>query len=93
MTDLPSWFNPDEYSQFLAESINLFEVNIPYQKKKREIMMKRRRDDRTNAIRMGRERSQEAMELAQAKAKGIMMGLGEEFKTKLQNNFIEKFKY
>jgi len=90
MTDLPSWFNPDEYSQFLAESINLFEVNIPYQKKKREIMMKRRRDDRTNAIRMGRERSQEAMELAQAKAKGIMMGLGEEFKTKLQNNFIEK---
>lgn len=90
MTDLPSWFNPDEYSQFLAETSNLFEVNIPYQKKKREIMMKRRRDDRTNAIRMGRERSQEAMELAQAKARGIMMGLGEEFKTKLQNTFIEK---
>jgi len=90
MTDLPSWFNPDEYSQFLAESLNLFEVNIPYQKKKREIMMKRRRDNRTNAIRIGRERSQEAMELAQAKAKGIMMGLGEEFKNKLQNTFIEK---
>jgi hypothetical protein len=90
MNNLPSWFNPDEYSAFLAESADLFEMNIPFQKKKREIMMKRRRDDRTNAMRQGRERAQEAIELAQAKAKGIMMGLGEEFKNKLQNTFIEK---
>jgi hypothetical protein len=90
MNSMPSWFNPDEYSDFLTESTDLFEFNLPYQKKKREIIMKRRRDDRTDALRTGRERAQEAMELAQAKAKGIMMGLGEEFKAKLSAEFLSK---
>jgi len=91
MKNLPSWFNPDEYSQFLAESTELFEIaNIPYQKKRREIALRRRRAARTDAIQTGRERSQEAVELAQAKAKGIMMGLGEQFKTSLTDKFINK---
>lgn len=90
MKDLPSWFNPDEYFNFITESSELVEMNIPYQKKKREIMLKRRRDNRTEALRQGRERSQEANELAQAKAKGIMQGLGEHYKHKLVNDFFDK---
>ena len=35
MKDLPSWFNPDEYSNFLMESAQLFETpNIPLWKEK-----------------------------------------------------------
>jgi len=36
MNNTPSWFNPEEYSKFLAESVDLFEMNIPYQKQKVE---------------------------------------------------------
>lgn len=90
MKDLPSWFNPDEYSRFLTESTDLFEFNFPYQKKLREIRMKRRRDDATMTRRKARERAQEEVVLADAKAKGIMMGLGEQFKSKLMDNFLEK---
>jgi hypothetical protein len=73
MKDLPSWFNPDEYSRFLTESTDLFEFNFPYQKKLREIRMKRRRDDATMTRRKARERAQEEVVLADAKAKGIMI--------------------
>ena len=90
MKSIPSWFNPDEYFRFISESSGLVEMNIPYQRKKREIMFKRRRDKRSDALRQGRERAQEASELAQAKAKGIMQGLGEQYKSKLFDNFLQK---
>lgn len=90
MSDLPAWFNPDEYSHFLTESMDLFEFNIPYQKKKQEIRMKRRRDEASWERRKARERAQEAQVLADAKAKGIMQGLGEQFKSKLMGDFLDK---
>lgn len=89
MKDLPSWFNPAEYSKFLTESVSLFEFNLPYWKKRRQIQRRDREQARAQAIRDGAERAHEAKELAQAKAEGIMRGMGEDFKFDLEDKFLK----
>jgi len=89
MKDLPSWFNASEYSDFLTEAVSLFEFNLPYWKKRRQIQARNRQERRTEAIQDGRARAQQASELAQAKADGIMRGMGENFKSDLENKFLK----
>lgn len=88
MSQIPSWFNPEEYSNFITESLSLFEFNAPYWKKRRELLADKRNRERAQAIRDGRERAQDAYDLAQAKAEGIMRGMGESFKSELQDKFL-----
>ena len=90
MLNNPNWFNESDYSDFLAESSILWEINIPYQKQKFENRKKMSNFDRETAIRKGRLKSELTRELYQAKAKGIRMGLGEEFKKTLMDDFFEK---
>ena len=90
MLNNPNWFNESDYSDFLAESSMLWEMNVPYQKQKFENRKKMANFDRETAIRKGRLKSELTRELYQAKAKGIRMGLGEEFKQTLMNDFFEK---
>jgi hypothetical protein len=90
MKNLPSWFNPNEYSNFLTEAVSLFEFNAPYWKERRLQQMERRQRKRTEAIRDGRERAQDQYELAQAKADGIARGfVRESFKAKLSEDFLK----
>jgi hypothetical protein len=90
MLNNPNWFNESDYSDFLAESSILWEMNVPYQKQKFENRKKMANFDRETAIRKGRLKSELTRELYQAKAKGIRMGLGEEFKKTLMDDFFEK---
>lgn len=84
----PSWFDENEYSNFLAESAFLFEMNIPYQKERIDSRKKLREFDRQTAIRRINLKRETMRDEAQAKARGIQMGLGEQFKEKLMNNFL-----
>lgn len=91
MSNSPSWFDENEYSNFLAESMILFEMNIPLQKEKIESRKKLREFDRQLALRRFNLRRQNMRDEAQAKARGIQMGLGEGFiKEKLSKLFFEK---
>jgi len=90
MNNTPSWFNPEEYSKFLAESVDLFEMNIPYQKQKVENRKKLFQFRASKARQEGLLKQELARDLYRQKAKGIQMGLGEEFKQKMMNNFFDK---
>ena len=91
MSNSPSWFDENEYSNFLAESTLLFEMNIPLQKEKFESRKKLREFDRQMTLRRFNLRRQNMRDEAQAKARGIEMGLGEGFiKEKLSEIFIQK---
>jgi len=90
MAEFPLWFNPEEYSEFITESKLLFEANIPLQKQKIENRKKITNFDRQTAIRRNNLRMELMRDAAQAKAKGIAMGLGEEFKARLSETFLNK---
>jgi len=90
MSDFPLWFNPEEYSEFITESKLLFELNVPLYKQKIENKKKILNFDRQTSIRRNNLRMELMRDAAQAKAKGIAMGLGEEFKQKMMNNFYSK---
>ena len=90
MNNTPSWFNPEEYSKFLAESVDLFEMNIPYQKQKVENRKKLFQFRASKARQEGLLKQELARDLYRQKAKGIQMGLGEEFKQKMMNDFFDK---
>lgn len=90
MLNQPNWFDESEYADFLAESSILWEMNVPYQKQRFENRKKMRNFERETAIRKGRLKSELTRELYQAKAKGIRMGLGEQFKQTLMDNFFNK---
>lgn len=90
MPDFPQWFDETEYSDFLAESMILFEFNVPLQKEKVENRKKMMDFDRQTAIRRGNLKMEIARDNARAKARGIQMGLGEQFKEKMMNDFLEK---
>jgi len=90
MAEFPLWFNPEEYDDFITESRLLFEFNVPLQKQKVENKKKILNFDRQTAIRRNNLKMELMRDAAQAKAKGIQMGLGEEYKTKLLNNFYDK---
>lgn len=90
MNNTPSWFNPEEYSKFLAESVDLFEMNIPYQKQKIENRKKIFQFRANKARQEGVLKQELARDLYRQKAKGIQMGLGEEFKQKMMNDFFDK---
>ena len=90
MAEFPLWFNPEEYADFITESKLLFEFNAPLQKQKAENRKKIMNFDRQIAIRRNNLRMELMRDAAQAKAKGIQMGLGEEFKEKMLNTFYTK---
>ena len=90
MAEFPLWFNPEEYADFITESKLLFEFNAPLQKQKAENRKKIMNFDRQIAIRRNNLRMELMRDAAQAKAKGIQMGLGEEFKEKMNNAFLNK---
>lgn len=90
MLNQPNWFNESEYADFLAESSLLWEANIPYQKQKYANRKKLFQFRANKARQEGILRQELARDLYRAKAKGIQMGLGEEFKQKLMDNFFDK---
>ena len=90
MADFPLWFNLEEYGDFITESKLLFEFNVPLQKQKVENKKKVMQFDRQTAIRRANLKMELMRDAAQAKAKGIQMGLGEEYQEKLLNTFFEK---
>jgi len=90
MPDFPHWFDETEYSNFLAESMILFEFNVPLQKEKAENRKKIMDFDRQTAIRRGNLKMEIMRDNARAKARGIQMGLGEGFKKQLTDAFLQK---
>lgn len=90
MPEFPLWFNPDEYADFITESPLLFEVNVPLQKQKFENRKKMNDFDRQTSLRRNNLKIELMRDAGQAKAKGIAMGLGEEFKQKMTNAFYNK---
>jgi len=91
MSNYPLWFNENEYSDFLNESFFLLEFNLPLQKEKVDSRKKLREFDRQMAIRRINLKRENMRDEAQAKARGIQMGLGEGFiKEKLQTAFLDK---
>jgi hypothetical protein len=90
MAEFPLWFNMEEYADFLTESKLLFEYNVPLQKQKAENRTKLRQFDRQISIRRNNLRMELMRDAAQAKAKGIQMGLGEGFKQEMLDKFHSK---
>jgi hypothetical protein len=91
MNDLPNWFNPDEYSKFLMESADLYEaVNVPLWKEKAKSRKQMIDLERQHAIRKARLKSENMRDEGQARARGIQMGLGEEFRQYMMNEFLNK---
>ena len=90
MLNQPNWFNESEYADFLAESSILWEMNIPYQKQKFENKKKIFQFRANKARQEGILKQELTRDLYRAKAKGIQMGLGEEFKQKLMDEFFNK---
>lgn len=90
MLNNPNWFNESEYADFLAESSILWEANIPYQKQKFENRKKLFQFRANKARQEGILKQELARDLYREKAKGIQMGLGEEFKQKLMDKFFDK---
>lgn len=92
MSNYPNWFNETEYTNFLAESSILWEMNIPYQKQKFENRKRLASFDRETAIRKGRLKAELARDLYQAKAKGLQMResmFGDKI-SELNNKFLSK---
>lgn len=87
MSEFPLWFNPEEYADFITESVLLFEVNIPLQKQKAENRKKMMEFDRQISLRRNNLRMELMRDAGRAKAKGIQMGLGEQFKQSLLDDF------
>jgi len=90
MKDFASWFDPQEYSDFLAESSILFEVNIPLQKQRFENRKKLFQFRASKVRQEGILKMELARDEAKAKAKGIQMGMGESFQQRMFDNFMEK---
>lgn len=90
MLNQPNWFNESEYADFLAESSILWEMNVPYQKQKFENKKKIFQFRANKARQEGILKQELTRDLYRAKAKGIQMGLGEEFKQKLMDEFFNK---
>lgn len=90
MKDFASWFNAEEYFDFLTESSLLFEVNIPLQKQKFENRKKLFQFRAGKARQEGILKMELARDESRAKARGIQMGLGEHYQEKLMNEFLDK---
>ena len=90
MSSTPNWFDPDEYYSFLAESSILFEFNAPLQKEKIENRKKLWAFDASTARKRANLRMEIMRDNARAKARGIQMGLGENFKEKMTNEFLAR---
>jgi len=91
MKDLPAWFNPDEYSNFLMESVELFETpNIPFWKERSKSRKQMMDLEREHAIRKSRLKAENMRDEGRAKARGIQMGLGEEFIQHMSEQFLAK---